>query len=308
MPAKISSVDHVRPRDIWPSEPTDFTPWVASEEGLRNINRVTSLNLAVKDGKTEASVGPFSADVLAYVEGSEDRLVVIENQLGPTDHEHLGKLLAYVHGLKAHVGIWIAQEAVTEHRRVLEWLNRTVDSEPTFWLLEVDPIRISNNPEVGVNFRVLVAPERKLEGSIDEVKPWKKDGRSYHHDAETSWPQNIKLLDDLVDKLKGLKDLDIKWQQQMYVKFLFPMTGKELRVYDSLKKDRLDLIFMHAKAADIEGILRAESVSTKIEPSHNYDKDSPWIGYDATISASEGSKLAVAIQNWFERVSNNTSP
>jgi hypothetical protein len=295
VPTRIETIEHLDARKVWPSEATDMTPWIASPDGLSHLNATTGLSLS--DGKTEVSVGPFHADVLANLNGSEDELAVVENQLGPTDHDHLGKLLTYVHGLNGKVGIWIAQEALPEHRRVVEWLNRMVPVEPTFWLLEVDPIRIGGSG-VGVYLRTVVAPERRIQGSASSEKPWRIDGVAYHHDAETSWPENVVLLDELTKSLSAFADLSIRWNQQLYLKVLNVAATKELRIFDSAKMARLDLAFMHSDIPTVEGFLKTEGLSMKVEPRHNWAPDSPWIGFDSSVAGLNASKVAAAIHSW----------
>jgi len=55
------------------------------------------------------------------VEISEDNnvnAVVIENQFGKSDHDHLGKVLTYSSVLDANVSIWICEDPRPEHEKV----------------------------------------------------------------------------------------------------------------------------------------------------------------------------------------------
>ena len=78
MSKKLVTLEKVDPRDIWVSESANFTPWLASEEGIKELSKVIGIDLVVES--EEQSVGPYSADILCKDE-SNDNLVIIENQL-----------------------------------------------------------------------------------------------------------------------------------------------------------------------------------------------------------------------------------
>lgn len=130
-------------RDIWLSESTDFTPWLAREENLAVLGEALALDLELE--AQEKSVGPFRADILCKDVGSND-WVLVENQLERTDHSHLGQLLTYASGLDAVTIVWIAARFTEEHRSTLDWLNRITDESFRFFGLEVELWRIEDSP------------------------------------------------------------------------------------------------------------------------------------------------------------------
>ena len=138
-------------RDIWPNE-TDFSAWLAEADGLVLLGETLEMDL--DEAETEKQVGPFSADVVCR--NAEDT-VVVENQFGRTDHDHLGKLLTYSAGLESATIVWIAETFVTQHRAALDWLNAQTVQEVRFFGLEIGLCKIEGSP-LAPQFRIVSQP------------------------------------------------------------------------------------------------------------------------------------------------------
>lgn len=141
-------------RDIWLSESSDFTPWLARDSNLSILADTLGLELELE--AQEKAVGPFRADILCK-DTATNAWVLIENQLERTDHSHLGQLLTYASGLEAVTIVWIAARFTEEHRSTLDWLNRITDETFRFFGVEVELWRIGDSP-AAPRFNVVSKP------------------------------------------------------------------------------------------------------------------------------------------------------
>ena len=132
----LGRLEPVNLRVVWKDEARDFTPWLARPQNLELLADTLGLELDADTVETEKDVGPFRADILCRETGSED-WVLIENQLGPTDHAHLGQLLTYAAGLRAVTVVWIAERFIGEHRAALDRLNQITDEKFRFFGVEI---------------------------------------------------------------------------------------------------------------------------------------------------------------------------
>ena len=148
---ELATIEKVDIRSIWPNEASDFTPWLA--ENLSALGEALGLDLELES--REAPVGGYSLDVLAR--DGNGRPVIIENQLGPTDHTHLGQLLTYAAGFDANVIVWIAKEFRDEHREALDLLNHRTDEDTEFFGVEVELWKIDES-RPAVNFNLISTP------------------------------------------------------------------------------------------------------------------------------------------------------
>lgn len=155
----MSSVplDHlaaVDPRSAWANEAEDFTPWLAREENFRLLAETLHVADAEVEG-TERAIGSFSADIVAR---DRDGYVLVENQLEPTDHGHLGQILTYLAGLGGPAKvIWISTKVREEHRAAVDWLNANTPDDYAFFAVELELFRIGGSP-AAPHFQVVAKP------------------------------------------------------------------------------------------------------------------------------------------------------
>lgn len=161
-------------REVMPHEAYDFTSWLAQPDNLDLLGDVIGLKLEPE--ATEVAVEEFSADLVckALDNGST---VLIENQYGRTDHDHLGKILTYTGGLKATTMVWIAESIRPAHRAALDWLNESTIEGVNFFGIELEILKIGNS---------LPAPRFNV---ISQPNDWSKQIRAAAKGGAKEWTE-----------------------------------------------------------------------------------------------------------------------
>jgi Domain of unknown function (DUF4268) len=152
MDTEVSRLVSVDPRTVWPSEPADFTPWLRDNgDALAD-----ALGLDLELTAAEHPVGPFLLDVIGR-DLTNDSVLVVENQLTPTDHGHLGQLVTYAANTDATTVIWMALSFREEHRQALAFLNELGGDKARFFGIEIAAVRIGASPPAPL-FKVVAQP------------------------------------------------------------------------------------------------------------------------------------------------------
>lgn len=151
----IGKLQRVPLREVWKHEALDFTKWL--QDNIDVLSEVIDLNLS--NPESEQSAGAFSVDLVAEDESGNP--VIIENQLGKSDHDHLGKILTYLVAMAAKTAIWIVADPRPEHVSTITWLNES--SSANFYLLKLEAIRIGTS-EPAPLLTVIVGPSEEGKG------------------------------------------------------------------------------------------------------------------------------------------------
>jgi len=181
----LGKIEIVDPRQVWEKEEKDFTPWLA--ENAEAISEVIGIPISIE--QTEKRVGAYELDILGRVEGT-DKIVVIENQLSPSDHNHLGQLITYAAGLGASIVVWITPQVREEHRTAVEWLNNISGENISFFLIRPEVIRIDNS-KPAARFQLEAGPSAFVEGIREAVE---KEDAPRHIFRRQFWAELFEYL------------------------------------------------------------------------------------------------------------------
>lgn len=156
---ELGKLEKVDLRNIWKHEAADFSSWLSKPENLSMLGDEIGMDVTLI--QTEAPVGKFSVDILAEEEDTGKK-VVIENQLGSTNHDHLGKIITYASGFDAEIIIWIVKEVRDEHKQAVDWLNEHTDEKINIFAIEMEVWKIGES---------LCAPKFKI---VSKPNDWAK--------------------------------------------------------------------------------------------------------------------------------------
>ena len=138
----LGRLEQVDIREVWAHEARDFSSWLAKQENLSVLG--DQLGIDIEPLGTEVDVGRFRIDILAKEPNTDER-IIIENQLEPTNHDHLGKVITYAAGLDAHYLIWIVKDVLPEHLKAVEWLNEHLDESVRCFLIKIEVWKIGES-------------------------------------------------------------------------------------------------------------------------------------------------------------------
>lgn len=188
---ELGKLKEVDIRKVWQHEQYDFSNWLSKDDNINQLG--DTLNLSLTDVETEKFVGSYRCDIICKDEIT-GKNVLIENQLEPTNHDHLGKIITYASGLDASVIIWIVESAKEEHSSAIEWLNKHTDEDVSFFLIEVHAYTIGDSKPAPY-FKIIQQPN-------DFVKQVKNISKNTElNDSQSNRLEFWNRFNDMLDKM-----------------------------------------------------------------------------------------------------------
>lgn len=257
---QLGRLERVDLRNIWISEATSFTPWLAKPENMAILGEALNIDLELE--AQERAVGPFRADLLCK-DIDTNRWVLIENQLERTDHTHLGQLLTYASGLEAVTIVWIAARFTEEHRSTLDWLNKITNESFRFFGLEVELWRIGASP-AAPKFNIVSKPN---EWSHSIAKAARVIDDSEQSDTKLMQARYWTALNAKLDGLSGPISGKRKAQPQSWIHYRIGRSHMGIggAMNTQKKQIRAELYLMGAPAKTVFGLLRDQKADIERE-------------------------------------------
>ena len=239
-----SKISQIRPgqqvdvREVWPSEPKDFTPWLHDHLDLLEI---IELGVLVPVDM-EVSVGSRYLDVLART--SDGALVAIENQFSVSDHDHFTRGLAYAVGIEAKFLIVVAERHREEFREVATHLNHVSKDAPKrigIFLVEFSVIKVE---EFYIpSFSVVCAPAWGLSTTSTETIGQLVSLDDFYSQLEINSVEKVSEFKTIIDSFvrkPGCRE-DHNSKSTVSLVMVNPATGRDSCVIQLTTKGRIYL-------------------------------------------------------------------
>lgn len=194
----IGKIERVPLREVWRHEAYDFSSWLS--QNIDVLNEV--IHFEIQNVETERSTGSFSVDITG--EDSSGNMVIIENQLEKSDHDHLGKLITYLAAFDAKTAIWIVADARQEHIQAVSWLNE--NKETNFYLIKIEGIKIGNSQPAPL-LTTIVEPSEELK----RVGTVKKENSERHKVRFEFWSQLLEKFKDSSTLFQNISPSQYNW-------------------------------------------------------------------------------------------------
>lgn len=198
---ELGTFERVELRKAWPTEDGNFTPWLAEQANIELLGAELDIDLEVED--VEHNVGAFRADILARAIDEVDHRVIIENQFGRTNHNHLGQILTYLAGVEgAKTIVWIAETIQPDHRAAIDWLNANTIDEFSFFAIEIELWRIGQSPPAP-RFKVVASPNDWVKSTRTATREaGNEELRERHHIRIAYWASFSNFLKESGSQFK----------------------------------------------------------------------------------------------------------
>lgn len=208
-PVKIGRLEVVPLREVWKHEADDFTPWLELEDNIELLSEALGMKLIVE--ATEERLGSFYADMIC-TDKIDDTRVLIENQITPTDHRHLGQICTYAAMTKAKKIIWVSEKIRDEHREAVEWLNSISNDDISFYAVNVKAVKIGSSEPAPI-FDIAAQPQtisrtaqkRLKEVSDGELKPAQRKWMEY-------WTEFLSVAETYIESASARTAYKGNWQ------------------------------------------------------------------------------------------------
>ncbi|MBM3942066.1 MAG: DUF4268 domain-containing protein [SAR202 cluster bacterium] len=156
---QLGRLVYLEPHKVWQNESTEFIPWIQ-----QNVDQLSAaLGIDIQAAELAVRVSNQVAD-LAGEEAGSGRTVVIESQLGRSDHDQLGRLVTYSAWKEGGVLVWVSPRIQPEHRRAMDWLNQATGGQVSCYGVELEVVQIGDAAR-GVNYKVVVSPKQDAQPS-----------------------------------------------------------------------------------------------------------------------------------------------
>tara|TARA_R110002072_G_scaffold10055_11_gene47670 strand:- start:1648 stop:2628 length:981 start_codon:yes stop_codon:yes gene_type:complete len=243
-------------RELWRGEASHFTPWLAEDDNLALLGETLGLRLELR--AVEKQIGSFIADIVAE-DVERNTTVLIENQLEPTDHRHLGQVLTYAAGLNAETIIWISQSVREEHRAAIDWLNEITGTHFRFFAIEIQAWTISG-ATAAPQFHVVSKPNDWSKRAFSSTETQSQDLTESQRQWRAFWQGLIEFGGGELPALAARTAYKGNWQTvegrrmapTAYVEFNVSSHRDGLRVEAYLGGAHAKLVFRELKARQAE--------------------------------------------------------